>query len=157
MSELPGTPPPAVGVRTATLGDLPLLAVAVPTGASGGDHLLATVQELGLAPLAGLVGVDLPRGARLGFVVDGQELRLRDASDVTLLRAPREGLDPDWLEAARRLKGTMTVVASDVEVPPEGPDEQLVAVLDAAARAGRVVGAIVGLAEERPTLPLLLL
>lgn len=150
------TVPPAIGLRTLTLGQLPLLAVGVPTGAAGGDQLLTAVQERGLAPLDGLVGVELPRGARVGFVVDGQELRLRDEADTTLLRAPREGLADDWLEAARRLKGTMAVVASDVEVDDDGRDEPLVSTLDAAARAGRVVGAIVGLVEERPTLPLLL-
>lgn len=142
-----------VGVRTVTLGGLPLLVAAVPSGGAG-DLLMDAVAERGLAELPGVTGVDLPRGARVGFSVDQQELRLVDEQDATLLRAPREGLDAGWLEAARRLRGTMTVLGRDVEVDAELDVPTLVARLDEAAAAGRVLGAIVGLVEERPTLPL---
>lgn len=142
-----------VGVRTVTLGGLPLLVAAVPSGGAG-DLLLDAVSERGLVTLPGVTGVDLPRGARVGFSVDQQELRLVDDQDATLLRAPREGLDAGWLEAARRLRGTMTVLGRDLEVDAELDVATLVARLDEAAAAGRVLGAIVGLVEERPTLPL---
>lgn len=142
-----------VGVRTVTLGGLPLLVAAVPSGGAG-DQLLDAVAERGLARLPGVTGVDLPRGARVGFSVDQQELRLVDDQDATLLRAPREGLDAGWLEAARRLRGTMTVLGRDLEVDADLDVATLVARLDEAAAAGRVLGAIVGLVEERPTLPL---
>jgi hypothetical protein len=148
-------PATGVAVRTVTLAGLPLLAAAVPSGGAG-DELLDAVAERGLAPLTAVTGVDLPRGARVGFTVDQQELRLVDDRDATLLRAPRAGLDPGWLEAARRLRGTMTVLARDLEVDAELAVPDLVARLDAAAAEGRVLGAIVGLVEERPTLPLFL-
>lgn len=142
-----------VGIRTVTLGGLPLLVAAVPSGGAG-DLLLDAVAERGLVTLPGVTGVDLPRGARVGFSVDQQELRLVDEQDATLLRAPREGLDAGWLEAARRLRGTMTVLGRDLEVDAELDVPTLVARLDEAAAGGRVLGAIVGLVEERPTLPL---
>ncbi|MEX1178480.1 MAG: hypothetical protein WEB09_08460, partial [Nitriliruptor sp.] len=97
-----------VGVRTVTLGGLPLLAAAVPAEGPG-VGLFERVAEAGLVTLPSVSGVELPRGARLGFVVDREELRLVDEQDVTLLRAPRVGLDAAWLDAALRLKGTMTV------------------------------------------------
>lgn len=157
MSEPPAvSPPPAgVGVRTVTLGGMPLLVAAVPSGGPG-DALVDAVAERGLVRLPAVSGVELPRGARVGFTVDQRELRLVDEQDATLLRAPRAGLDAGWLEAARRLRGTMTVVARDVEVDAELAVAALVARLDAAAATGRVLGAIVGLVEERPTLPLFL-
>lgn len=144
-----------VGVRTVTLGGLPLLVAGVPSDGAGGQ-LLDHVAGQGLVPLPAVTGVDLPRGARLGFVVDRDELRLVDDRDATLLRAPRDGLDPGWLEVALRLKGTMTVLGRDLEVDAELAVPDLVARVDAAAAEGRVLGAIVGLLEERPTLPLFL-
>lgn len=149
----PGTP--GVGVRTLTVGRLPLLVAGVPDRGPG-RALLATVVEKGLVALSSVTGVDLPRGAELGFTVDARELRLVDAADATLLRAPRAGLDPAWLDAAKRLRGTMTVMARDLDLDAGAAAQTLVAQLDAAAAEGRVVGAIVGLVEERPTLPLLL-
>lgn len=143
-----------VVIRTVTVASLPLLVAAVPSRGAG-VQLLATVVERGLRPLEAVRGVDLPRGAELGFVVDRDELRLVDPREQALLRAPRSGLDPGWLAAATRLKGTMTVVVTDLEVTAEQPVPELLAAVDAAAAAGRVHGAIVGLAEERPTLPLL--
>jgi hypothetical protein len=144
-----------VAVRTVTLGGMPLLVAAVPSGGAG-DLLLDAVAERGLATLPALTGVELPRGARVGFSVDRTELRLVDEQDATLLRAPRAGLDAGWLEAARRLKGTMAVLARDLELDADLAVAEIVARLDAAASEGRVLGAIIGLVEERPTLPLFL-
>jgi hypothetical protein len=143
-----------VGVRTVVVGGLPLLVAGVPDHGPAAD-LLATVAARGLRPLAGVTGVELPRGAEVGFVVDTTELRLVDADDRALLRAPRSGLDPAWLDVAKRLKGTMTVIVRDLELDADSRPEQLVAAVDAAGSDGRVLGAIVGLLEERPQLPLL--
>lgn len=146
-------PNAGVAVRTVTLGGLPLLVAAVPSGGPG-DVLLDAVAERGLAPLPAVTGIELPRGARVGFSVDRTELRLVDEQDATLLRAARDGLDADWLEAARRLKGTMAVLGRDLELDAELAVPDIVSRLDAAAAEGRVLGAIIGLVEERPTLPL---
>jgi hypothetical protein len=142
-----------VAVRTVTLGGMPLLAAAVPSGGRG-EILLDAVTERGLLALPAVSGVELPRGARVGFSVDRAELRLVDEQDATLLRAPREGLDEGWLEVARRLRGTMVVLGRDVDLDADLDVAAIVARFDEAAADGRVVGAIVGLVEERPTLPL---
>lgn len=143
-----------VGVRTVLVGGLPLLVAGVP-GRGSGDQLLDRLASAGLPVLPTVIGVDLPRGAEVGFVVDAAELRLVGTDDRALLRAPRAGLDAAWLDAAKRLKGTMAVVVRDLEVTAEQSEGDLVATVDAAASDGRVHGAIVGVVEERPTLPLL--
>ena len=141
-------------LRTLVVGDLPLLVASVPISPTG-TRLVAALADRGLPPLEGFVGVELPRGARVGFLVDRERIRLLDDREQALLQAPRDGLDPAWLEAARRLKGTMAVVALDLPCGPDTPAEQLVGRVEFAARRGEVHGAIVGVAEERPTLPLM--
>ncbi len=143
-----------VALRTLLVGGLPLLVAAV--GESGrGPRLHAALAEAGLAQLPAFLGHDLAKGARVGFQLDASELQLKNEQDDTLLRAPRAGLDEGWLAGAGRLKGTMTVVvrgpAPDLELPPA----QLVTTVDTRARAGEVIGAIVGVVEERPSLPLI--
>jgi hypothetical protein len=148
------TSTPGVGVRTVTVGGLPLLVAGVPDRGPTAQ-LLATLASRGLRVLPRVAGVDLPRGAELGFTLASRELRLVDPADAPLLRAPREGLDTGWVEAATRLKGTMTVVVRDLEVDAASDPDQLLATVDAAATEGRALGAIVGVIEERQQLPLL--
>ena len=143
-----------IGLRTLVVGSLPLLVVAV-VRAGRGPRLEAALAGAGLARLPAFLGQELPRGARVGFQLDRDELRLVDEREDTLLRAPRSGLDEQWLETALRLKGTM-VVAVDEPVPEPGLGvRELSEEIDARARAGRALGAIVGVVEQRPTLPLL--
>jgi hypothetical protein len=147
-------PTDAVQLRFLLAGDLPLLVASV--GETGrGPRLRAALVENGLLTLDGFIGVQLPRGARMAFVIDAQELRLVDERDDTLLRAPRAGIDPDWAEAAKRLRGTMTVVVGPMDLASEVGLRELAMALDERARDGEAIGAIVGVMEERPTLPLL--
>ncbi len=143
-----------VAMRTLVIGGLPLL-VAVVGDHGRGPRLWSTLHEAGLLELPAFIGFDLPRGARVGFSLDGDELKLKDESDDTLLRAPRPGLDDGWVEAARRLKGTMTVVIGGAAPAPDLPGRDLATVVDERARAGSAIGAIVGVVEERPGLPLI--
>jgi hypothetical protein len=151
-----GGPPLSDGVQVRFLRvrDLPLLVASIPDEGRGPELHTALVEH-GLVVLPAFLGVDLPRGVRVGFVADPDELRLVDERETTLLRAPRAGVDPDWFEAAKRLKGTMAVVLRDVELDPDEDPRSLAARIDAEAKAGRTLGAIVGLVEERPQLPLL--
>ena len=151
----PAAPQDDVRLRTLVVGDLPLLVASVARVGTGA-RLADALADRGVPELPGFLGVELPRGARVGFLIDASEMRLVDEHETTLLRVPRRGLDREWIEAARRLRGTMTVLAVDLEFGPEtGPDE-LVRHLETAAREGRTRGAIVGVAEDRPTLPLML-
>jgi hypothetical protein len=143
-----------VQVRFLLVRGLPLLVASIPEEGRG-PELYTALLERGLVELPSFLGVDLPRGVRVGFVVDGEQLRLVDERDDTLLRAPRAGVDPDWLEAAKRLKGSMTVVLRDVELDPDEAPRDLAGRIDEQAKRGRSLGAIVGLVEERPQLPLL--
>ena len=146
-----------VALRSLVVGSMPLLvAAAGETGRAG--ELRDALTTAGLAPLPGFLGTELPKGAKVGFVVDAEELRLVDEREDVLLRAPRGGLARDWLETARRMRGTMFVVARNLDVGPETAPGDLAAALHGHAERerGAVIGAIVGVVEERPTLPLLL-
>jgi hypothetical protein len=142
-----------VAIRTLVVRDLPLLVAAV--GERGrGPQLCDALHDRGLQPLERFIGTQLPRGARVGFMLDANELRLVDDRDDALLRAPRSGIDAAWLEASVRLKGTMTVLVRGETPAPDLDPAALAERLDRDARAGVAWGAIVGVAEERPTLPL---
>ncbi len=155
MSEPPAPrPDDGVQVRTLLAGPMPLLVASVGTEGRSAE-LRAAVAAAGLTPLAGFLGADLPRGAKVGFVVEGPELRLVDERDNARLRAPREGLDEAWLERALAKKGTMFVVAERLDLSDQEPAGSLAHRLDELAGAGGVIGAIVGVIEERPKLPLL--
>lgn len=146
-----------VALRTLVVGSMPLLVAAVGEDGRAAD-LRTALGAAGLAQLEGFLGVELPKGARVGFVVTGEELRLLDEQETVLLRAPRDGLASDWQQAATRMRGTLFVVARDVDLRPEVPPAQLAAAVHAEAAAGdaAVLGAVVGVVEERPTLPLLI-
>jgi hypothetical protein len=148
------TPTDAVHLRFLVVRGLPLLVAVVPPVGRGAE-LTAALADRGLARIGGFLGVDLPRGARVGFVLDASELRLVDERDDTLLRAPREGIDDDWIAGARRLRGTMIVAVDELALTPEAAAPEVAGAVDERARAGSALGAIVGVVEERPTLPLL--
>ena len=143
-----------VGVRFLVVRSLPLLVAGLDEHDDGGRLADALVSR-GLVEIPRFLGVDLPRGAQLGFSLTATELRLVDEQDDTLMRAPREAVDEAWLEEARRLQGTMFVAVRGLELDPDQTPRELAHDLDAQARQGGVMGGIVGFAEERPTLPLL--
>ena len=143
-----------VGVRFLVVRSLPLLVAGLDEHDDGGRLADALVSR-GLVEIPRFLGVDLPRGAQLGFSLTATELRLVDEQDDTLMRAPREAVDEAWLEEARRLQGTMFVAVRGLELDPDQTPRDLAHALDEQARAGSVMGGIVGFAEERPTLPLL--
>ncbi len=144
-----------VELRSLVVDDRPLLVVGLH---DDDEHrrLEIALHERGLQVLPGLVGSTLPRGARVGLVLERQELRLVDSADVLLLRAPREGLDAAWCARAVALRGTLLVVVRDVALGPDVDERSVVLAVDAAARLGGARGGIVGVVEARPTLPLLL-
>ncbi len=143
-----------VAIRTLVVGGLPLLVAGVGD-AGRGPQLRAALEERGVVALSSFLGVELPRGAQVGFMLGATELRLVDDRDDTLLRADRAGLDERWLAATRRLKGTMTVVIRGASPAPGSTASELAAVIDERARHGDAWGAIVGFAEDRMSLPLL--
>jgi hypothetical protein len=149
-----GSPPDAVALRSLLAGGLPLLIASV-TAHGRGPQLRAALEDAGLVPLPGFIGHELPRGARVGFLLDRDELRLVDEREDPLLRAPRPGLDSGWVQAAKRLKGTMLIVLSGGHPDPGLEPRPLADLVDARAREGQALGAIIGVVEERQSLPLL--
>ena len=153
---MPSPPEPmdGVAVRTLVVRDLPLLVASVGD-AGRGPTLLAALEERGVVSLESFLGAPLPQGAKVGFMLDTQELKLVDDRDDTLLRAARAGVDAGWLEHARRLRGTMTVILRGPTPDPELEPGALARLCDERAAAVLALGAIVGVAEERPSLPLI--
>ena len=145
----------AVHVRFLVARGLPLVVAATPAEGRGSE-LLALLEQRGLVQLPSFFGVELPRGVRVAFHLDVDALKLLDDQETVLLRAPRAEVDDDWWAAAKRLTGTMLVVLRDEELDPDESPRSSAERTDAAARDGRALGAIVGVAEERQGLPLLL-
>jgi hypothetical protein len=147
-------PSEGIALRSLAAGPQPLLVASVGHEGRAGQ-LRAALDAAGLRQLDSFLGSSLPKGAKVGFVVTQDEVRLVDERDDALLRAPRDGFSSEWLEAATRLRGTMFVVAEGIDLSPETPLVQLARDLDGIARDDGLVGAVVGVVEERPTLPLL--
>jgi hypothetical protein len=119
------------------------------------DNLFKRVVEAGLIVLPGFYGVQLPRGARVGWTLAADELRLEDDQETRLLRLPRTSTDALWQAASLRLQGTMFCLGWHLGIDPDDDDKQVCDRLDEQARIGRVAGAVVGVAEPRDELPLL--
>jgi hypothetical protein len=119
------------------------------------DNLFKRVVESGLLVLPGFYGVQLPRGARLGWTLAPDELRLEDDQETRLLRLPRNSTDAVWQAASLRLRGTMFCLGWHLGIDADDDDKQVCDRLDQQARIGRVAGAVVGVAEPRDQLPLL--
>jgi hypothetical protein len=147
-----GTSAPA-GVRTLAPGGLPLLVADLPEGPDGAA-VRAALRTAGLRPMPGLLGVDFPRGAAVGLLLEGDEVRLVDERETTLLRLGRRGLAREWLDSAVRLRGTMLAVTTGIDVAVLDDPTRLAARLETEARSGRLDGAIIGVADRRPRLPL---
>ena len=172
MSTLPADAVSAAA-RFVLLRDLPLLVVdleppaASPDGQAGAaaapadqppalrEGLFRTLLERGLVQLPRFYDVELPKGVRVGLTLERQEMRLEDDQETTLLRVPRAGVDKAWTDRALELRGTMLCVGPGVGIGPDHDPHEVCDLLDLAATAGRVVGAIVGVAEPAQGLPLL--
>jgi len=152
--DVASTEAPGAGVRTLAPGGMPLLVADLPDTPSG-VAVRDALREAGLRPLPGVLGVEFPRGAGVGLLLEGDEVRLVDERETTLLRLDRRGLAPEWLEAAVRLKGTMLAITAALDVAALDDPAALGAVLETQARDGRLDGAIIGVSDRRPRLPLL--
>lgn len=145
--------------RFLVVREQPLLAVGLegdePELPMVEDNLFKRVVEAGLLVLPGFYGVQLPKGARVGWTLTGDELRLEDEQENHLLRIPRTAVDPVWEAASLRLRGTMFCLGWHLGIGPEDTDKDTVDRLDEQARLGRLAGAVVGVAEPRTGLPLL--
>lgn len=144
-----------VGVHSLAHAGQPLLVADVPVGPTT-VALVASLRGAGLAVLPGFLGVELPRGARVGVQLEGGEARLVDERDMTLLRLTRAGLASEWVAAATARRGTVLVVAEGLGVGPDVAPPALGAALETTARDGRLLGAIVGVHQRPGRLPLLL-
>lgn len=148
-----------VGVRFLVVHDMPLVAVDVrdeqrdrPAARAGG--LFQRVTEAGVPVLPGFFGVDLPRGAAVGWTLSPDALTLQDGDGEDLLELPRAALDEQWCRRALQLRGTMFVLATDLGLGPEDDPSDVAHRIDAAARDGRMAAAIVGVVEPRVGLPI---
>lgn len=144
--------------RFLVVNEQPMLVVDLegdePDNLTVDPGLFRTVVESGLLVLPGFYGVELPKGARVGWTLDDQHLAMQDEQESNLLRVPRPAVDPVWEAAALRLRGTMSLVGWNLGADPDQTPKELCDLLDAAARRGRVAGAIVGVAEKKLGLPL---
>lgn len=145
---------PGVGVQTLVLNSLPLLIASVPDTPAG-VALADALREAGLKTMTKVVGAELPLGAKVGFRIEDGEVKLADLDGDVLLRAKKDGVDPDWVKAAVSLRGTMLLIVRGHVLSEELAGRELADTLDRLAGDGHVEGAVVGVEEERMRLPLL--
>lgn len=119
------------------------------------DDLFRRLVDGGLLVLPRFLGLELPKGARVGFTLTADEVVLEDEDGTRLLRVPRAALERAWVERALALKGTMLVVGRDLGIDPDQTGLAVAEAVEAGCAEGRVAGAIVGVAEPRTGLPLL--
>lgn len=143
-----------VGVQTLVLKNLPLLIASLPDSPAG-VALADALHDAGLRAMTKVVGAELPLGAKVGFRMEADELKLADVNGDVLLRCHRHGIDTDWLKAAVQLKGTMLLLVRGTVLPDGLVGRELADTLDRLAGDGHVDGAVVGVEEERMRLPLL--
>jgi hypothetical protein len=143
-----------VGVRSLVLGGMPMLVADLPASPEG-SVVRSALRVAGFRSLSGIVGVEFPRGASVGLLLEGPEVRLVDERETTLLRLERQGLAPAWLELAVRMRGTMLAVTTALGIEELDAGPELGAALETEARQGRLDGAIIGVSDRRPRLPLL--
>lgn len=150
---------PMAAARFMVVRGQPLLALDIdgsaPTGPVLEPGLYRSLMESGMVVLEAFFGTDLPRGARLGWILESGELRLESEGGDRLLRMDRAGVDAEWLVAARQLKGTMLVAGHELGIDPDDTPGEVAGRLEVAARERRVVGAIVGVGEAASSLPLI--
>lgn len=148
----------SVAARFAVVREQPMVAVDLATPAPAlplvEQGIYRTVVEAGLVPLDRFYGVELPRGARLGWTLEADELRLVKEDESGVLTIPRTGVDPVWEAASLRLRGSMFVLGHELGLTPDQTPQELCDALDRAGRGGVLAGAIVGVAEPRQGLPL---
>lgn len=118
-------------------------------------ELADALAERGMVTLPRFYDVDLPRRVRVGLTIEVDGMRLEDDAETTLLRVTRHDVDDRWIARAVELRGTMLCVGSAIGIGPQDSPHEVCDLLDIAATAGRVLGAIVGVAEPRQGLPLL--
>lgn len=148
----------AAHARFLVVNEQPMLVIDLegeaPDNPTVDPGLFRSVVEAGLLVLPGFYGVELPKGAKVGWMLDDQYLAMQDERETTLLRVPRAAVDPVWEAAALRLRGTMTVIGWNLGADPDQTPKELCDLLDEAAERRRLAGAIVGVAERKVGLPL---
>ena len=153
------TTAPPLAARFVVVREQPMVAVDVGTPAPDlplvSDGIYRTVVEAGLVELDRFYGVDLPRGARLGWQLEDDDLRLVREDDSGVLTVPRSAVDPVWEAASLRLRGSMFVLGHQLGLTADQTPQELCDALDAAGRSRNLAGAIVGVAEPKQGLPLI--
>lgn len=142
-----------VAVRFLVVADMPMMVIGVGE-TPGDDALWTTLAMAGLTAVPGFYGVDFPRGAKVGFTVNSDYLRLEDEDSKGLLQVPRASVERAWLSAALRMRGTMLAVGRELDLDPDADDQSTCDELHTSAADERLRGAIVGVAEPRSILPL---
>ncbi len=149
-----GPDPTMVGLHTMVLAGQPMLVLDAGEHAVG-DQLLGAVQDAGLDAIPRFFGFGPPPSPpRIGLTLEGRELLLEDDSGTALLRVDRGGLDDEWLGLAKRRRGSLVYASQGLGLGTDADPRSICVALETAARRGRVLGGIVGIAERKPPLPL---
>ena len=110
---------------------------------SADDEVLWSFLEFGLKLLPGFYGVNLPDDTRLSLVREAGQLVLQAVGGHVSVSSPIDDLPLEWLEAVEDQGGAILVVGRAIGAADHDTGKGVADAVDAAAKAGRVLGAVV--------------
>ncbi len=109
------------------------------------DPVLWSFTSFGLRLLPGFYGVNLSEDTRLSLVREAGQLVLQAVGGHVSVTSPIDDLPPAWLELVEDQGGAILVVGRAIGAADHETVKGVTDAVDAAARAGRALGAVVDL------------
>lgn len=143
----------ALAIRTSYVlaGDRPLLVLDARHGDVDGpltaehDPALWSFTDLGLRLLPGFFGVNLTEETPLSLVRTAGELALTAEGGHVSVSSPIDDIPMDWIGAVEDEGGAILIVGRAIGAADHDDPADALKAIDAAAKAGRVLGAVVDL------------
>lgn len=143
----------ALTIRTSYVlaGDRPLLVLDARSGVddrpltAAADPTLWSFTTLGLRLLPGFYGVNLTEETPLSLVRTAGELALTSEGGHVSVSSPIDDVPMDWIAALEEQGGAILIVGRALGVADSEDPATALDALDAAAKAGRALGAVVDL------------
>ncbi|MBW3618988.1 MAG: hypothetical protein KY461_01975 [Actinobacteria bacterium] len=140
----------SLAIRTSyvLVGERPMLVLDARSGdrerpLSADDEVLWSFLDYGLRLLPGFYGVNLTDDTRLSLVRESGRLVLQAVGGHVSVAEPIDDLPLAWLESVEDQGGAILVVGRAIGAADHATGKAVADAVDVAAKAGRVLGAVV--------------
>jgi hypothetical protein len=141
----------SLAIRTSYVlaGERPMLVLDARSGdpttalSEADDPVLWSFASYGLRLLPGFYGVNLTDDTRLSLIRESGRLVLQVAGGHVSVSEPIDDLPSEWVEAVEDQGGAILIVGRAIGAADHDTPKGVVDAVDAAARAGRTLGAVV--------------